>query len=287
MKILITGCGYLGRVIASLLLQDGHQVAATTRSPEKTASMRRVGIEPFVADITVPESLESLPSTDAVIHAVGFDRSAGLDRRTVSVVGLSHLLNSMKDRCARFIHVSSTSVYGETQGEWVDETTDCHPQSDNGIVCFDAEKLVGDLTESSNTVTSATIIRLSGIYGPGRLLRRIEQIQTNELLAGTGDAWLNLIHVEDAARAVIAALEEPHAGKTYLISDQRPVSRLEYYSLLSRLLHANPPRFSGKDTSATRTPGRNKRCQSRRSLEQLGIQLLYPDINTGLPAALS
>ncbi|MGH7128344.1 MAG: SDR family oxidoreductase, partial [Planctomycetaceae bacterium] len=130
----------------------------------------------------------------------------------------------------------------------------------------------------------ACVLRLAGIYGPNRLLRRMESLQAGEPIAGDPRAWLNLVHVEDAVRAVLACEEHDRAGPLYLVCDDRPVPRQEYFTRLAELVGAPPPVFSGGP--GTRTAGLNKRCRNRRLREELRVELAYPTIETGLPHAV-
>src|SRR5438067_673076 len=119
---LIIGCGYLGRRVAALWRDAGLRVLATTRSTQRADDLRALGVEPIVCDVTRPETLTALPrSVDAVVHCVGFDRAAGPSMRTVYVDGLGNVLHALAGWTGRFVHVSSTSVYGQTNGEEVTE----------------------------------------------------------------------------------------------------------------------------------------------------------------------
>src|SRR5690348_15769161 len=117
MEKLIIGCGYLGRRVATLWLEQGHSVAATTRRPETFPS---ADIKPIVCDVTQPETLVRLPKVDTVVYAVGLDRSSGAMMHSVYVDGLGNVLQRLPAP-KKFIYISSSSVYGQTGGEWVDE----------------------------------------------------------------------------------------------------------------------------------------------------------------------
>ena len=127
---------------------------------------------------------------------------------------------------------------------------------------------------------SAVILRLSGIYGPDRLIARIAALQSGELLSGNPDAWLNLIHVDDAVSTVLAAAVRRQIAAMYLVSDDRPITRLEYYETLASLVNAPPPKF--QVVSDVERVQLNKRCSNRRMRQELGVNLQFPDINTGL-----
>lgn len=280
LHVLIIGCGNVGRRAARRWIDSGARVTALTRSPENARQLRDAGIHPILGDVTRPETLDALPGADVVLHAVGLDRQSGHSQREVYVNGLENILQRLAERTSRFIYVSSTSVYGQNCGEVVDEQSACNPTTPNGQVCLDAERLLSRYFPGTNKLRSAVILRLSGIYGPDRLIARIAAIQSGELLSGNPDAWLNLIHVEDAVSTVLAAAVRRQIAAMYLVSDDRPITRLEYYETLASLVNAPPPKFQA--VSDVERAQLNKRCSNRRMRQELGVNLQFPDINTGL-----
>ena len=285
MQRLIIGCGYLGGRVARVWLERGDTVWALTRSADGGRRFEQLGIQPLLGDVTQPASLESLPECDTVLHAVGFDRNAGPSKRDVYVDGLGHVLDRTIDRCDRFLHVSSTSVYGQQAGEDVDESSVCQPEHEAGLICVAAEQAVGSRLSESRT-TSGSVLRLAGIYGPDRLLSRIEAIRAGQALPGPADAWLNLIHVDDAVRAVIAAADAATLQPVYLVSDDRPIRRRDYYARLASLLDASAPEFDDAAVGQ-HTHGLGKRCCNARLKSDLGVELQFPTIDEGLPHAIS
>ncbi len=286
MRTLIIGCGYLGQRVARHWITAGVEVSAVTRSPGRAADLRAARVEPIVADVLVPESLQALPSADVLLYAVGYDRHAGHTRRAVYVDGLENVLREVAGRVGRIVYVSSASVYGHSNGEWVDEKSPCAPQTDNGRACLDAEHVVWRyFSPDSAGPATASVLRLSGLYGPGRLIARIESLRSGEPIGGDPEAWLNLIHVDDGARAVVACAERAAPGTTFLISDDRPVTRREYYTRLLELVGGTPPVFSGVEGGA-RTMGLNKRCDNRQMKRELIAELLFPTFEEGLRDAV-
>ena len=290
MSKLVIGCGYLGRRVAAAWLLAGQEVAALTRSTANAEELSQIGIWPVVGDICEPTTLAELPAAETVLFAVGFDRTSGRSQHEVYVDGLRNVLNQVASRCERFLYISSSSVYGQSAGEWVDETSPCEPAQPGGQCCLAAEVLVREFFPSSNqtavTMRFANVLRLSGIYGPSRLLSRIESLRAREPLSGQGEAWLNLIHVDDAVAAVLACEQRGQPSETYLITDDQPIRREEYYSQLARLVAAPPPVFAN-DQPAKRGSGcLNKRCSNRKARAELGLALAYPTIIAGLPHAL-
>ena len=290
MSKLVIGCGYLGRRVAAAWLLAGQEVAALTRSTANAEELSQIGIWPVVGDICEPTTLAELPAAETVLFAVGFDRTSGRSQHEVYVDGLRNVLNQVASRCERFLYISSSSVYGQSAGEWVDETSSCEPAQPGGQCCLAAEVLVREFFPSSNqtavTMRFANVLRLSGIYGPSRLLSRIESLRAGEPLSGQGEAWLNLIHVDDAVAAVLACEQRGQPSETYLITDDQPIRREEYYSQLARLVAAPPPVFANDQPAKRGSGGLNKRCSNRKARAELGLALAYPTIIAGLPHAL-
>lgn len=279
MRVLVIGCGYLGMRAAQAWRADGHAVAALTRSTERAAAWQAAGLEAVVGDVTRPATLRTLPSADLCLYAVGYDRRSAADRQSVSVGGVGHVLREIRERVERLIFVSSTSVYGQCRGEIVDEDSPCVPASEGGRICLEAEKLAQDLFDSAHPERPAVILRLAGLYGPGRLIARARQLRERQPIAAHPEAWLNLIHVDDAAQAIVQLASRPDSGCRYLLSDGHPVRRREFYNCAARLIGAAPPEFVPPDDSL------NKRCDSSRVRSYLGREFRRFDAANALPAA--
>jgi nucleoside-diphosphate-sugar epimerase len=283
-KVLVIGCGYVGLRAARRWVRDGCAVHALTRSPTRAAEFARDGITPTVGDVSDPATLAPLPECDVLLYAVGHDRTTGGDRRRGAVEGLSNVLDIMQDRSGRIVYLSSVSVYGQADGSWVDEDSATAPQSEGGNICLMAEALLRERCRRRGV--ECCILRLAGIYGPQRLLARVESLQRGEPLAGRGDAWLNLIHAEDAAAAAVAAAGHNTPLPLYLVSDDRPVTRGEFFAHLASLIGAPPPSFDSTRT-ARHGEGINKRCRNARLHESLGLMLQFPTFVEGLRHSLA
>lgn len=287
MSTLIVGCGYLGRRVGAGLRGRGERVYGTVRSQSRAEEIAGQGIEPVIADVLDLDSLRVLPMTDRAFYCVGFDRTAAAAMRTVYIDGLQNVLDSLPRSVSRLVYASSSGVYGQTDGEWVDENSPTHPQHESGKVCLEAEHRVRAWAGSRAGSVSAVILRYAGLYGPDRVVRR-SVLERAEPIPGDPAKLLNLIHIDDAALAGVAALETIDVESMYLIGDDRPVTRHEYYSSMATLLSAPEPRFqppgpANRDASRDAT---NKRVTNDRMKRGLGLKLIYPDITTGLPAAL-
>ena len=275
---LIIGCGYLGRRVAALWNAQGKRVYALTRG--RSGELQKAGIEPIVGDVLDLASLSALPRASTVLYAVGMDRSTGRSFREVYLDGLTNVLERMPQP-ERLIYISSTSVYGQSQGELVDESSPTEPTEENGKIVLEAERLLRE------KVPEAIVLRFAGIYGPGRIIRQAA-LMKGEPLIGDADKWLNLIHVEDGARAVLAAESLAQPGETILIADGHPVRRREFYTFLAELLGAPPARFEPVSAGNPLPPheSANRRLSNLKMRSQLKLDVQYPDYRTGLQATV-
>jgi nucleoside-diphosphate-sugar epimerase len=186
--------------------------------------------------------------------------------------GLTNVLNALPD-VRRLMYISSTSVYGQADGDWVDESSPTEPADESGRVVLECERLLRERRPD------AIVLRFAGIYGPGRVIRRTA-VEHGEPLATDPDGWLNLIHVEDGASAVVAAAMRGEVGVTHNVADNRPVTRREFYTEMAARLAAPAPRFI---PTAECT---NRRIGNRRMRAELGVELRFPDFRAGLRDAL-
>ena len=269
---LIFGCGYLGLRVARLWLANGRRVAAVTRTNGNT--LRSAGIEPITGDVCNPESFRTLPAAATVLYAVGMDRSAGKSMRDVYVSGLGHVLDTLPP-CSRFVYVSGTSVYGQSNGEWVNEDSPTDPTEEAGKVVLEAEQLL------RAKKPDAIILRCAGLYGPNRLLRK-RPILNGEPLVGDADKWLNLVHITDAASVVLLAESHATPGETYNIADGAPVSRSDFYTRLAELLHAPEPKFVHRAEQGAP----NRRIDATK-FRALGWEPVFASYREGLSAAVA
>jgi nucleoside-diphosphate-sugar epimerase len=288
LSTLIVGCGYLGRRVGMRLASanETERLLGTARSESRARELRDCKIEPVIADVLDPRSLARLPEVDRVFFCVGFDRSAGVPMGTVYVDGLKNTLEALAGQTRRVVYASATSVYGRNDGGWVDEDSPTEPGTESGRTCLDAETLGARLC--AEVGLEWVVVRYSGLYGPGRILRRAA-LERGEPIVGDPDKYLNLIHVDDAAAAAIAALARGQPGRIYLASDDRPLPRREYYQRAAALLQAPTPRFVAAEPGSPelRREEANKRVSNRRIKAELGLRIAYPDITSGLPMALS
>jgi nucleoside-diphosphate-sugar epimerase len=283
-KVLIVGCGAIGSELASVLSAQGHDVTGLKREPPLSAA----GLANYIAaDISSQTSLSGLDGdfTEA-FFIVSPDGRTERNYRAVYEIGLDNLLAKLPD--ARWIMVSSTSVYGQTvasvpdrlrhfrhpwqsQGEWVNEDSVAEPNTVTSRLIRQAELRLMALNPKN------IVVRFSGIYGPGReyLLRQAMQTPA---IQQTPPYFTNRIHQRDCVGVLAFLLEQRLAGKAleqcYLASDDDPAPMWDVMTWLAEQLHCPPP------TAETVDAGMNKRCSNAR-LKALGYRFQYPGYKDG------
>ncbi len=279
MDKLIIGCGYVGKRVAEVWKSQGHRIYVTTRSPDRAEDLRENGFTPFVCDVTKRETLSELPTVSTVLYAVGMDRTAGHSMYDVYVQGLANVLEQLP-RPTRFLYVSSTSVYGQFEGDEVNEETTPGATEGSGKVVLDAERTLREKN------SEAIILRFAGIYGPGRVMRK-QTVASGEPIVGNPNDLINLIHVDDGVQAIQKAEEQGLPGRVYNVCDGQAVSRWDLYSALAEMLGSPLPKFvpPSSENPAPRHAG-NRRVSNQRMLEELGVDLKYPSYVEGMRAAL-
>lgn len=283
MAKLIVGCGYLGQRVGRIWLQQGETVYAMTRTAEQAAVLAKVGFHPIVGDITQPETLVGLPEVDTVLMAVGMDRSMYSDIEMVYVDGLKNLLDSVTWTPRHFVYVSSTGVYGDFGGAWVDEKSPTLPLRPGGKACLKAEQLLRE----SRLADRVSILRFAGIYGDGRVPTR-QTIESGKWSKLATAGYLNLIHVDDGAAIVDRVAGKTPLGETYIVSDGSPVLRREYYQRMAELLQVDQIEWAETvaDPKSARS-GSSKRVSNQKLLDWLGeFEFTYPDYRLGLKQAV-
>lgn len=265
-RLLIAGCGDLGIRLAGRLDPAGWEVTGLRRQVQQLP----VTIRPLAADLLDPGSLTPASGHwDAVIYqATPGERSADAYRQAY-VEGLANLLGQV--RHDRLIFVSSTAVYGQDDGSWVDEDSVTEPAVFNGRVLLEAE----DLARRADGI----VLRFSGIYGPGReyLLERVRSGQAD--CRETPPQWTNRIHADDCAGVLAHLLEMNRPEPVYCASDSAPAPRCRVLDWLAEQLDRPLP-------ARHEEPGGQGRRVSNRRLLASGYHFLYPDFKRGYGALL-
>lgn len=273
MRVLIAGCGYIGTALAELLVRDGQHVWALRRG----GVVLPKGAESVQGDVTKPETLSMLPaSLDAVVYAVsagGYDEAR---YRAAYVDGPRNMLEALRatsPRLKRFIFISSTGVYAQSDGEWVDENSPAEQTHFSGATLLEGERIV------AGSPFPSTVLRLGGIYGPGRT-RLIESVRNGNATLPARPTYVNLIHRDDCASMIRHLLAIGDVSDLYLGVDNKPADRREILTWIAKQINAPIPQVEEGAVSARSQRG-NKRCRNAR-IFAAGYQFRYPTYREGL-----
>ena len=213
MRTLIIGCGYVGISLGGILARQGHEVFGLRRSLEAGRELESVGIHPLAGDLTSLSELARLPGPfDWVINTASAGRGGGLaEYQRTYLAGTGRLLEWLQSvPPQKYIYTSSTGVYGQEDGSWVTETSLTAPSSPTSQVLVETEQLL--LKAWQERRFPAIILRVAGIYGPGRGYAFMQYMRNEARLEGEGDRVMNMIHREDVAGARRQWLTTPRRG---------------------------------------------------------------------------
>jgi len=272
-RVLLAGCGDVGMRVARQLRAQGHEVYALRRHPPVDGAD---GIRWIAGDLAVPATLESLPG--GVTRLVYLPAPDARDRaayEAVFISGLRAVLGALDQATLRrVLFVSSSAVYGDHAGDWVDEDTPARPPGFNGSVLLEAEGRLADAPVHS------TVLRLAGLYGPGRL-QLVERLRAGVARVPRDRLhWANRIHVDDAAAAIVHLLLLPDAGPLYLGVDDTPLPLDALYDHLAALVGAPRP------AEGPAPAGVGSKRLSNARLRASGFVPRWPDARLGYAALL-
>ena len=277
--LLSFGHGYSAKALTQLLLRQGWRIAGTTRSADKAQTLAATGIEPLVfpgADVTA--------HLDTATHLL---ISAGPDADGDPV--LRKVGDAIRARAAQFEwvgYLSTTGVYGDHGGGWVDEDTPLSPSTRRGQWRREAEAAWADIPG-----LPLHIFRLAGIYGPGRGPFAKVRAGTARRIIKKGQVF-SRIHVEDIAQVVAASIAQPNPGTAYNLCDDDPAPPQDVIAHAADLLGLPVPPAVDFET-AEMTPmarsfyAESKRVRNDRIKDELGVKLIYPTYKEGLAALLA
>lgn len=286
---LIVGCGYVGTELARQAQAAGDQVYALTRSNARSEELRQQNIEPIVGHWLDPDSLRDLPCVDSVLVSVPHraDSSTQQDIAEEEIIGthtrgLGNLLQALPADWRRLVYLSTTGVYGQDSSDPVDEATPVHPTRLGPKMAVAAEKWL----HAQPADERFTVLRLAGIYGPGRI-PLANKLRQGEPLAVPLDGHLNLVHVRDIGRMIHVVAGRAMQLPTYVFSDGQPVLRETFYRRVAELCHVPEPTFIAADPQdAKARRATDKRIDPSRLVAETRFVYQYPDYQSGLAAAL-
>ncbi len=269
-NILIIGAGYLGRPVAEQLRTWGNKVVLWVRSLESKQTLQAQGFEAYAADVTEKSNWKKIGKDfHDVIYMPSTRGGTVDDYRKLYVQGL-HFATEHFPYDTRILFLSSTSVYPQQNSEWVDETSPTDNTSSKPASLLAAEQLV--------LQRDGSVIRLSGIYGPGRCAMLQRLLHGRPLSVHDAQRWLNQIHRDDAISAILHVLTLPR-GVLVNATDSMPVKRIELYAWLAKL--TGLPQLPLTQQPESRQRGNTNKRVSNKKLLSLGWILNYPTYELG------
>lgn len=288
MDVAILGCGYVGLELGRHLLDGGHAVVGVRRSDAGLRAIREVGMQAIQADVTRPETLDAIPDVDAIVFAASSGGRGASAARSVYVEGLRSTIDHFGSRTVgpdRLVYTSSTGVYGDHDGAWVDEQTTPDPTTEKTSVLLEAENVA---RTASDFGMAPTVLRFAGLYGPDRY--RLERYVKGPVR----DGYLNMIHRADAAGTIRFVLEHLSPPRLLLAVDDEPVDRWVLANWLADQCGLPRPeketvaeRLQSTEVSsaAERRLRTSKRCSNDR-LRSSGYEFQYPTFREGYHEAV-
>lgn len=275
--MILAGCGFLGEAAAFLFRTQGAAVLGLTAGAESAARLREKGLAAMACDISRPfEAPEAWREPDVVIHAASSGRGGADAYRAVYRDGLRNLIDAFQPR--RVVFTGSTSVYAQTDESWVEESAAAEPDRETGRVLLEAEALA--LAHPYGAVA-----RLAGIYGPGRSVLLRKFLEGSAVLEDGGRRWINQIHRDDAAAALVFLANESTAPGIYNVCDDTPVRQREVYGWLAEFFEKPLPPAGPADLARKR--GWTSKRVSNAKLRGCGWAPRFPDYRSALPGLVS
>jgi nucleoside-diphosphate-sugar epimerase len=288
-RLVIFGCGYIGAALADVAQAAGAKVEALTRNSEKAAALRARGIHAVVADLASSSWHEGITGgADYVVNCVS---SGGPEHYRASYVGGMESVLAWAAKSSTpigtFVYTSSTAVYPQGGGVVVDETAEAPGSTPNGAIIRESERLLQ--SAPAGVVRRHFVLRLAGIYGPGRH-HLLDQLRAGlPMLGGSGDHRLNLAHRDDIVAAILACLSAPAGvgSDVFNVADSAPARRAEVVAWLAAKLGRPVPGFDGSTTARRGGAAMPDRVIGNAKLRHvLGWRPEYPDYRSGFRAIL-
>jgi nucleoside-diphosphate-sugar epimerase len=269
-SVLIAGCGFVGLPLARSFAASGWQTFAVTASESTVANLRGELFQVDAADIADKEHLERLPpqTFDVVVHCASSGRGGTSAYEAVYLNGTQNLLAHLHP--GLLIFTSSTSVYSQADGSWVDERSVAEPTRETGKILRRAEDLV--------LASGGSVARLAGLYGPGRCVPLQKLAKGEALIEGEGERVMNLIHQADAVSA-LQILAETDARGLFNVVDNEPVPQRDWYVWVCEQFKKPLPPYGPRDL--TRKRGWTNKRVSNRKLRSLGWKPCFPTFREG------
>ena len=278
-RIWIVGCGDIGLRIAQRLQREGEEPTGVVRSPQSAERLRAAGIAAHCCDL----DHEAPPATGTVLWLAPPPREGRTDPRIARFV-------AARPSAARMIYLSTSGVYGDCDGAWIDEDAPMRPKTARAERRVDAERVLA--AWAGDAGIDLRVLRVPGIYGPGRLPEARLRAGT-PTIAPAQSPFTNRIHADDLAAATLAVLARGRAGRAYNIADGNPTTMADYFKRCARLLGLpEPPALPPEEARAGMSAAmwsfmeESKRLRVDRLRDEIGFRWQYPDLESGLRSCL-
>ncbi|MCU7905566.1 MAG: SDR family oxidoreductase [Candidatus Thiodiazotropha sp. (ex Epidulcina cf. delphinae)] len=286
MNVSIIGCGDIGSRVAPACRERGDSVTGWVRRNDSVSRLKALDINAVQIDLDRPlKSLVQLKSRRLYYFAPPPPRGTE-DSRVANLIG------GFTDtgQPEKVVYLSTSGVYGECKGAWVDETRPPAPTVDRARRRLDAENRWRAWSEHSGQ--ALVILRVAGIYGPGKL--PVQRLQSGQPMVAEADSPItNRIHTLDLVQICLAAMQRGRAGEVYNVSDGHPGAMTDYFNQVADFLGLpRPPLISPEEARRRLSPGmlsylaESRRLSNRKLLSELGVVLRYPTLEQGLPACV-
>ena len=277
MNLFCFGLGYCADYLSAKLIKQGWQVSATCRTSEKAALLEASGIRPVLLSgrkVTVTD----LGKADHILISVPPEQDGSDPVLNFAEAALA----ALQDQIKWVGYLSTTGVYGDHQGAWIDEETPAGLLSERG------QRRVAAEAQWAATGLPMHYFRLAGIYGPGRNSLRALQNGTARRVVKQGQVF-SRIHLADITRILEASIANPNVGRAYSVCDDTPAPPQDVVTYAAELMGVPPPALQDFATAELSPMARsfyeeNKRIRNNRIKEELGVSLEYPDYRAGLSA---
>lgn len=286
--MLIVGCGALGERVAARLHATGRRVTGLVRSRAGLQRLQAAGIGGCRCDLdTAPLPADGFPAAGEIHYFAPPPPRGAIDER------ISAFLAALdpKPRPRRLVYVSTSAVYGDCHGDWINEAQPVHPSTERGVRRLDAENRLRNWADVRGV--RWIILRVPGIYGPGKL--PLERLAQGLPVLREADApWTNRIHIDDLATVCTAAMGSAHANTVYNVSDGHPGNMTDYFNRVADAAGLpRPPQVDRAEAERVLSPGMlsflhdSRRMDNRKMLEELRVELRYPDLAAGLASCFT
>lgn len=282
MNTLILGMGYVGAKLAGQLAAAGHSVIGVRRS-DPAASPPLAGVKVLRGDLTEEGFWEGLPSFDYVVHTASSGRGGMEAYQAVFERGTKLMVDWLRGHPPRrFIFTSSTSTYAQTDGSLVSEASPAVGAGETGKILRQAEDAFRDALPAAS---QACILRVAGIYGPGRGHLFLKFLADEAAITGDPDRWLNQVHRDDVVGAIENVLSHETVPPIVNVTDDEPVQQRMFFEWLSQRLNKSlpPTAEAAKNRKRTLT---DKRVDNGLLQGKLNYQLKFPTFREGYLAEM-